>query len=185
MDLPDGGKGRDEGRGLVIITSSCASMHNCTNVDLMSYATSKAGTDHLVALLASKFTRWYVRVCGINPGCMCLISAFPNCLLSGLSSVEAFPPSVTGLMRSRRQVPGFLLGHRVTNNLTVIPSNMNPIGAEGNMFAQLIDKVPAKRIGGLGDVAGTVIYLSSRAGVSVTIFMSLENSLLNAHVSIC
>jgi NAD(P)-dependent dehydrogenase (short-subunit alcohol dehydrogenase family) len=69
LDLPDGTKGRDEGRGVVIVTSSCASMHNCTNVDLMSYATSKSGTDHLVALLASKFARWYVRVCGINPGC--------------------------------------------------------------------------------------------------------------------
>lgn len=62
-------KGRDVGRGVVVITSSCASMHNCTNVDLTSYAASKAATDHLVALLASKFARWYVRVCGINPGC--------------------------------------------------------------------------------------------------------------------
>lgn len=69
LDLPNGRKGRDEGRGVVVVTSSCASMHNCTNVDLMSYATTKAGTDHLVALLASKFARWYVRVCGINPGC--------------------------------------------------------------------------------------------------------------------
>ena len=69
LDLPGGAKGRDEGRGVIVVTSSCASMHNCTNVDLTSYATSKAGTDHLVALLASKFARWYVRVCGINPGC--------------------------------------------------------------------------------------------------------------------
>ena len=36
LDLPDGRKGRDEGRGVVVITSSCASMHNCTNVDLVS-----------------------------------------------------------------------------------------------------------------------------------------------------
>jgi NAD(P)-dependent dehydrogenase (short-subunit alcohol dehydrogenase family) len=35
----------------------------------MSYATTKAATDHLVALLAAKFARWYVRVVGINPGC--------------------------------------------------------------------------------------------------------------------
>ena len=69
LDLPGGGKGRDEGKGIVIVTSSCASMHNCTNVDLTSYATSKAGTDHLVALLASKFARWYVRINAINPGC--------------------------------------------------------------------------------------------------------------------
>lgn len=67
--LSDGRRGRDVGRGVVIITSSCASMHNCTNVDLTSYATSKAATDHLVALLASKFGRWYVRVNAINPGC--------------------------------------------------------------------------------------------------------------------
>ncbi|KAJ9190695.1 hypothetical protein DTO164E3_9207 [Paecilomyces variotii] len=55
--LPDGSKGRDEGRGVIVVTSSCASLHNCTNVDLTSYATSKAGTDHLVRLLASKFQR--------------------------------------------------------------------------------------------------------------------------------
>jgi NAD(P)-dependent dehydrogenase (short-subunit alcohol dehydrogenase family) len=51
------------------LTSSCASMHNATNVDLTSYATSKAATDHLVKLLAAKFSRFYVRVVGINPGC--------------------------------------------------------------------------------------------------------------------
>jgi NAD(P)-dependent dehydrogenase (short-subunit alcohol dehydrogenase family) len=51
------------------MTSSCASMHNATNVDLTSYATSKAATDHLVRLLAAKFSRFYVRVTGINPGC--------------------------------------------------------------------------------------------------------------------
>ena len=64
-----GGKGRDEGRGVIVITSSCASMHNVTNVDLTSYATSKAATDHLVKLLAAKYNRFYVRVVGINPGC--------------------------------------------------------------------------------------------------------------------
>ncbi|KIX99448.1 uncharacterized protein Z520_05024 [Fonsecaea multimorphosa CBS 102226] len=68
LDLGNGRKGRDEGRGVMIITSSCASMHNCTNVDLTSYAASKAAIDHLVALLASKFARWYVRVNAINPG---------------------------------------------------------------------------------------------------------------------
>ena len=66
--MPNGMKGRDHGRGVVIVTSSCASMHNATNVDMMSYATTKAATDHLVNLLAAKFARWYVRVCGINPG---------------------------------------------------------------------------------------------------------------------
>lgn len=68
MDIGNGNKGRDEGRGVMVITSSCASMHNCTNVDLTSYATSKAAIDHLVRLLASKFARWYVRVNSINPG---------------------------------------------------------------------------------------------------------------------
>jgi NAD(P)-dependent dehydrogenase (short-subunit alcohol dehydrogenase family) len=67
--MPDGTKGRDHGCGVVIITSSIASLHNATNVDMMSYATTKAATDHLVSLLAAKFARWYVRVCGINPGC--------------------------------------------------------------------------------------------------------------------
>ena len=67
--LENGNRGRDEGRGVIIITSSCASMHNATNVDLTSYATSKAATDHLVKLLAAKYHRFYVRVVGINPGC--------------------------------------------------------------------------------------------------------------------
>lgn len=69
LDLGDGTQGKSEGRGLVIVMSSCASMHNATNVDLTSYATSKAATDHLVRLLAAKFSRFYIRVNGINPGC--------------------------------------------------------------------------------------------------------------------
>lgn len=68
LDIGDGKKGRDEGRGVMIITSSCASMHNCTNIDLTSYASSKAAIDHLVRLLASKYAPWYVRVNSINPG---------------------------------------------------------------------------------------------------------------------
>lgn len=67
----DGGRSRgaEQGRGVMVITSSCASTHNATNVDLTSYASSKAATDHLVKLLAAKFARWYVRVVGVNPGC--------------------------------------------------------------------------------------------------------------------
>lgn len=68
LDLGSGRKGRDEGRGVMIITSSCASMHNCTNIDLTSYASSKAAIDHLVRLLASKYAPWYIRVNSINPG---------------------------------------------------------------------------------------------------------------------
>ncbi|KAK1623799.1 putative short-chain dehydrogenase [Colletotrichum phormii] len=64
----DGRPGSREGRGAVIITSSCASMHNVTNVDLTSYAASKAATDHLVRLLAAKFRGFYIRVVGLNPG---------------------------------------------------------------------------------------------------------------------
>ena len=65
MDIGNGRKGRDEGRGVMIITSSCASMHNCTNIDLTSYATSKAAIDHLVALLACKFARCKYRFCAM------------------------------------------------------------------------------------------------------------------------
>ncbi|KAL4754361.1 hypothetical protein BDW72DRAFT_200837 [Aspergillus terricola var. indicus] len=92
----DGGRSRgaEQGRGVMVITSSCASMHNVTNVDLTSYASSKAATGHL-----------YVRVVGVNPG--------------------------------------------------FVPSNMNPTGAEGNMFAGLFEKVPAKRAGREEDLAGT------------------------------
>ncbi|KAG4435627.1 hypothetical protein IFR05_008902 [Cadophora sp. M221] len=68
MEMPDGNKGRDQGRGVVVITSSIASLHYATNVDMMSYASTKAATDHLVGLLAAKYARWYVRVVGINPG---------------------------------------------------------------------------------------------------------------------
>lgn len=66
--LSDGRSGRDIGRGVMTITSSCASMHYSTNIDLTSYAASKAALDHLVKLLAVKFARWYVRVNSINPG---------------------------------------------------------------------------------------------------------------------
>jgi len=68
VTLADGRLGREDGRGAIVLTSSCASMHNATNIDLTSYATSKAATDHLVKLLAAKFSRFYVRVVGINPG---------------------------------------------------------------------------------------------------------------------
>ena len=68
LELADGKKGRDVGRGVIIITSSCASMHYSTNIDLTSYAASKAALDHLVKLLSVKFSRWYVRVNSINPG---------------------------------------------------------------------------------------------------------------------
>ncbi|KAI0151806.1 short chain dehydrogenase [Xylariaceae sp. FL1272] len=114
LDLGKEKLGRSEGRGAVIITSSCASMHNATNIDLTSYATSKAATDHLVKLLAAKFSRFYIRVMSINPG--------------------------------------------------FVPSNMNPIGAEGNIFSNLFDQVPAKRAGNEEDIAGAVLYLSSKAG---------------------
>ncbi|KAJ5810996.1 hypothetical protein N7447_010512 [Penicillium robsamsonii] len=117
LELPNGRLGRSDGRGVVVITSSCASMHNVTNVDLTSYATSKAATDHLVKLLAAKFSRFYVRVAGINPG--------------------------------------------------FVPSNMNPVGEKGNVFSALFDKVPAKRAGIEDDIAGTILYLVSRAGAYV------------------
>lgn len=48
----------------------------------------------------------------------------------------------------------------------VVPSNMNPVGAAGNIFSSLFDKVPAKRAGASEDITGAVIYLVSKAGVS-------------------
>ncbi|RJE22303.1 reductase [Aspergillus sclerotialis] len=41
---------------------------------------------------------------------------------------------------------------------------MNPVGAEGNIFSSLFDKVPAKRAGASEDIAGTILYLVSKAG---------------------
>jgi hypothetical protein len=43
---------------------------------------------------------------------------------------------------------------------------MNPINAEGNMFANLFEKVPAKRSGVPEDIVGTMLYLVSKAGVA-------------------
>ncbi|KAK9772409.1 putative short chain dehydrogenase [Seiridium cardinale] len=117
FDVGSGAQGRNEGRGVVVVTSSCASMHNMTNIDLTSYASSKAATDHLVRLLAAKFSRFYVRVNGLNPG--------------------------------------------------FVPSKMNPVGEEGNIFSNLFDQVPAKRPGGEDDIASAVIYLASRAGAYI------------------
>lgn len=47
----------------------------------MSYAASKAATDHVVGMLAAKVGRFGIRVNGINPGCMT-----PPPLLSLLTS---------------------------------------------------------------------------------------------------
>jgi hypothetical protein len=49
----------------------------------------------------------------------------------------------------------------------VVPSNMNPVGAEGNIFSSLFEKVPAKRAGNSDDIVGTVLYLVSKSGVSL------------------
>lgn len=35
LAMPDGSKGKDHGRGVVVVTSSIASLHNATNVDMM------------------------------------------------------------------------------------------------------------------------------------------------------
>ena len=56
---------------------------------------------------------------------------------------------------------------------TVVPSNMNPVGAEGNIFSNLFDKVPAKRAAIAEDIAGTVLYLVSKAGVSLLAFVGV------------
>ncbi len=97
LDLGNGRKGRDEGRGVVVITSSIASLHNATNVDMMSYATTKAATDHLVALLASKFARWYVRVVGINPGCESSFRLAPPLPSHSLVPSHSLYPSASSL----------------------------------------------------------------------------------------
>jgi len=125
LDLLANAAQKGEGRGCVVVTSSCASMHLCTNVDLTSYATSKAATDHLVGILAAKVGRFGIRVNGINPGCT-----------SRMKYVDV-----------------------------VFDTAMNPIGTQGNMFANLFDKVPAGRAGTPEDIVGTVLYLCSKAGV--------------------
>jgi hypothetical protein len=48
---------------------------------------------------------------------------------------------------------------------------MNPVGEAGNMFSSLFDRVPAKRAGNEEDIAGSIIYLVSRAGVSLSILV--------------
>lgn len=52
---------------------------------------------------------------------------------------------------------------------------MNPVGEEGNIFSNLFDKVPARRAGGEEDIASVVIYLASRAGVSVYLVTTIDN----------
>jgi NAD(P)-dependent dehydrogenase (short-subunit alcohol dehydrogenase family) len=51
---------------------------------------------------------------------------------------------------------------------------MNPVGEEGNMFSALFDQVPAKRAGDEEDIAGAIMYLVSRAGVSLRINFELR-----------
>jgi hypothetical protein len=74
-----------------------------------------------------------------------------------------------GLIPAVSALSGFYnTGYAGFNILTrvVVPSNMNPVGAEGNIFSSLFDKVPARRAGNAEDIAGTVLYLVSKAGVS-------------------
>lgn len=46
------------------------------------------------------------------------------------------------------------------------------------MFANLFDKVPARRAGRLEDIAGTVLYLCSKAGVSTQCFELVDGFVL-------
>jgi len=59
----------------------------------------------------------------------------------------------------------------VLNQLTlaVVPTNMNPMGSGSgaDIFGDLVDRVPAKRAGGSGDMAGLVLFLVSKAGAYV------------------
>ena len=53
----------------IINVSSISGAMKGSSGGQFSYAASKAATDHLVKLLAAKFSRWYIRVNSINPGC--------------------------------------------------------------------------------------------------------------------
>jgi len=46
---------------------------------------------------------------------------------------------------------------------------MNPMGSGSNsdIFSELVKKVPARRAGGLDDMAGIVLFLVSKAGAYV------------------
>jgi hypothetical protein len=74
-------------------------------------------------------------------------------------SVSLFSSSASGGMY-------VACNRKMSDCLAVVPSNMNKVGAEDNMFANLIDKVPAKRVGRTEDLVGAILYLSSQAGVS-------------------
>lgn len=63
--------------------------------------------------------------------------------------------------------------YALTGFFLVVPSNMNPVGEEGNIFSSLFDKVPAKRAAKAEDIAGAVLYLSSKAGVSIELLKFL------------
>lgn len=66
----------------------------------------------------------------------------------------------------------------------VVPSKMNPVGEEGNMFSSLFDKVPAKRAGNDEDIAGVVLYLASRAGVRYSCHCTtISCNMLHANLS--
>lgn len=63
-----------------------------------------------------------------------------------------------------KRIPSLWRSPTDGRNCQVVPSNMNPVGAEGNIFSSLFDKVPAKRVGSSEDIAGTILYLVSKAG---------------------
>lgn len=112
--MPDGRKGRDHGCGVVVVTSSIASLHNATNVDMMSYASTKAATDHLIRLLSAKFARWYVRVCGINPGCKFLSKlSLLSCFLLVIQEQVEIPAHVAIGMREYCPVSCDIIADRV------------------------------------------------------------------------
>lgn len=58
---------KGNGRGCVVIDSSCSSMHNSTNSEQTAYTASKAGAGHLIQLMAVKLAPFGIRINSINP----------------------------------------------------------------------------------------------------------------------
>ena len=66
----------------------------------------------------------------------------------------------------------------------VVPSRMNPVREGANQFAELFQKMPAKRIGTLEDIAGAILYLCSQAGVSTSSIDSTLTQLIDTNLAL-
>lgn len=128
-------------RSQIVATGSIAGFNRAVGAG-WAYNASKAATHHLVKMLATNLVPWRIRCNALAPGRACCPPCFPGQRTSAdLWARAVFPSEISAPL---------LQGKDATEE-----------GAFDKNF------IPAERTGDEQDMAGTLLYLASRAGAYV------------------